>query len=267
MLRYKSLLWSLLLCLWVTHGPVENVRAADTGSTPKPYLLHLPGIGGHMRIDDLLLSGLRSGGLDAEVEIYDWTGQISGLAALVNYERNQQESQKIADKLTAIARANPERRIIITSHSGGGGLAVWALERVPDDVQIDALLLIAPALSPQYDMSRALSRVRGQVFALVSELDPVLGTGTRNFGTIDRVMSDSAGRVGFTPPADASAEQYRKLQALCYDRAWTKYGNAGDHIGAMNRAFARNVIAPLLMTGRLPAVVPASRPTTQALRE
>ena len=43
-----------------------------------------------------------------------------------------------------------------------------------------------------------------------------------------------------------------------YDSAWMKLGNIGDHIGPMARPFAREVIAPLLLTGKLPVIKPES---------
>src|SRR5690242_1423818 len=46
--------------------------------TTQPYLLHLPGIGGHLPLDDHLILGLREGGIDGWLEIYDWTGTDRG---------------------------------------------------------------------------------------------------------------------------------------------------------------------------------------------
>jgi alpha-beta hydrolase superfamily lysophospholipase len=233
--------------------------------TDKPLLLHIPGVGGHLIVDDLLTQGLRQGGLDATVQVYDWTGDRPGLPALMNYQRNQEEAAAIAQVIVQARRANPQRHIIMTCHSGGAGLAVWALEKLPDDVHVDSLLMIAPALSPEYDLTRALRSVNGSIYVFTSELDPVLGMGTRTFGTIDRVKSDSAGRVGFTRPEGADPKQYDKLATFTYDSAWLSLGNAGDHIGAMSRPFARKVLAPLLLTGRLPKIVPASQPATRAV--
>jgi pimeloyl-ACP methyl ester carboxylesterase len=230
----------------------------------KPLLLHIPGVGGHLLVDDLLTQGLKLGGLDAQVQIYDWTDGKPGIAALVNYEANQHQAQAIADIIMQARRSDPKRRIILTSHSGGTGLAVWALEKLPDDVQVDTLLLLASALSPQYDLTRALRHVKGSAYTFISEMDPVLGVGTRTFGTIDRIKTESAGRVGFTRPEGADPLQYDKLVTFDYDAAWLSLGNAGDHIGTMNRPFARRVLAPLLITGKLPRIEPASQPATQA---
>jgi alpha-beta hydrolase superfamily lysophospholipase len=247
--------------VWLALAWTVPARAAEPDS---PFLLHVPGVGGHLRVDDLLTQGLRQGGLDAQVQIYDWTGGNPGYAALAAYERNQRQAQAIADVLVRVRRASPARRIIVTSHSGGAGLAVWALERLPDDVHVDTLLLLAPALSPQYDLTRALRRVKGAAYAFTSDMDPVLGVGTRTFGTIDRVKTESAGRVGFTRPQGADPIQYDKLMTFAYDLAWLSLGNAGDHIGTMNRPFARRVLAPLLLTGELPRIAPASQPATRA---
>lgn len=231
---------------------------------PRPLLLHLPGVGGHMRIDDLVTSGLLLGGIDADVQIYDWTAGDPGMDALTNYRRNQQQARQIADLITLAYRADPARSIILTCHSGGAGLATWALEMLPDEVRIDTLLYLAPAISPQYDLSPALRHVVHKAYAFSSTHDPIVSFGTRTFGTIDRVNIESAGFDGFKMPATpADAEQYRKLVNIPYDPAWTRYGNAGDHIGTMMRPFARNVLAPLLLSGNLPVLRPSTVPATQ----
>jgi hypothetical protein len=136
------------------------------------------------------------------------------------------------------------------------------MEQLPADVMVDSWLMVAPALSPGYDLSAALRHVRGRAYAINSQGDIVLGQGTRVFGTIDGVKSDAAGRVGFVRAANADAGQYEKLVQVNYDPAWLKLGNAGDHIGPMNTRFAREVLAPLLLTGKPPHIAPATRPTS-----
>ena len=234
-----------------------NLGAADR---VKPFIFHLPGIGGHRRIDDFLTAGIQLGGLDSTVEIYDWTGNNPGLPALTALDHNRHEAQIVADHLTEIYRAHPDRRIILTSHSGGAAIATWALEKLPDDVHVDTFVMIAAALSPQYDLSAALHHVSGKAYSFSSGIDPILGIGTRNFGTMDRVYTDAAGRVGFTMPPAGDAQQYAKLINIPYNTIWMRFGNAGEHIGAMMQPFAQNIISPLLLTGELPVILP---PTTQ----
>jgi hypothetical protein len=99
---------------------------------------------------------------------------------------------------------------------------------------------------------------------LSSVYDPVLGAGTRMFGTIDGVKSDAAGRVGFAKPAAADDAAYAKLVAVPYDPAWMRLRNIGDHVGPMMRPFAKEVIARLLLTGELPVVMPLTTQPTAA---
>jgi pimeloyl-ACP methyl ester carboxylesterase len=228
------------------------------------YLLHLPGIGGLMPIDRLLSDGLRDGRFFGQIDVYDWTRGNSGLLALTSYERNREEAKQVARMIEQAARRDPESKIILTGHSAGAGIAVWALEDLPADVHIDALVLLAPAISPEYDLSAALRHVK-RAYAFISAHDPILGPGTRAFGTIDRVRSDSAGRVGFKMPESGDAREYGKLHAIPYDKAWMRYGNIGDHVGPMMRPFARVIIAPVLLTGELPPTTtqPATAPATQ----
>jgi pimeloyl-ACP methyl ester carboxylesterase len=257
----------LLLLLSITVlpacGGVPTTQPV-TGGDDQPFLLHLPGIGGHRWPDEMLTQGLLAGGIDAEIHIYDWTGEDEGLNALTNSARHERQAKIVADLLVSVARAQPRRPIIVTCHSGGAGIAAWAIEQLPEDVRIRQWLMVAPALSPQFDLSPALSRVSGAAYAFLSSIDPINGWGTRNFGTIDRLNVDAAGRVGFEIPTDGNrATVYRKLRQIPYDSAWVRAGNAGDHVGGMMKPFARRVIAPLLLTGELPKIEPAPRATTR----
>ncbi|MGA2498890.1 MAG: hypothetical protein ABSH20_14200 [Tepidisphaeraceae bacterium] len=232
---------------------------AGAADKPKPFLLHLPGIGGQRITEEWLLNGLKAGGLDAEYRVYDWTDGDIGLPALLAYDANLARARKISESLAERIRKIPDQRIIVCSHSGGCGLAVWTLESLPDELQIDSLVMIAPALSPQYDLTRALRHVRGKLYVFSSPADIIVGAGTKVFGTIDGVKTEAAGLHGFECPAGADKNQYAKLVPLPYRSEWfALYGNAGTHICPMRTAFARGFIAPLLLTGKIPQ--PTTRP-------
>jgi pimeloyl-ACP methyl ester carboxylesterase len=241
----SPLIWVLI----VLTGPVvaSNLPSGTLSPPPHVVLLHLPGVAGELPIDHNLIRGLKAGGYDGQTEIYDWTESDPGLSALWSRRRNDREAQRIADKIVQIVKNDPEVQITITAHSGGTGLAVWALERLPADVYVQTLFLLSSALSPGYDLTKALRHVRGHVYAFNSEYDSiVLGAGTRAFGTIDGVRTEAAGKVGFVMPTGGDAHQYAKLLQPPFDRAWMKYGNLGDHIGMLNGEFARRVLAPLV---------------------
>jgi pimeloyl-ACP methyl ester carboxylesterase len=228
----------------------------------RPVLLHLPGIGGLMRIDQNLVAGLKLGGVDAEIQIYNWVGTDRGVAALSAETRKQEQARIIADLIVQKIREDPLRPIILTGHSAGAGMAALALEKLPGDVQIDTLLMMQSALSPQYDLTSALRHVK-RAFAFYSSMDTiVLSTGTRLFGTLDRVYSDAAGLVGYRMPQTADPQQYAKLTQFTYQNTWVRFRNLGDHIGPMTRPFAQAMLAPLLLTGQLPVLPPTTGPTT-----
>ena len=121
--------------------------------TTRPLVLHLPGVGGYLSVDRSLIAGLARGGVSADFVVYDWTERDPGLHALHAYDRNQKEAGLIAGLIARRARAYPAGRIVLVSHSGGGAMAVWSLEHLPADVKVDTLLLLAPALSPTYDLT------------------------------------------------------------------------------------------------------------------
>jgi hypothetical protein len=228
-----------------------------------PLVLHLPGIGGFRYCDRRMLSGLRDGGVNGNLEIYDWTEHDPGIHALQAMERNQKEAQRVADMIVAHHQADPASPIYLTGHSGGCAIATWALEKLPAGVMVNDVLLMAPALSPTYDLSAALRHVRGHLNAFSSTHDIlILYTGTRVFGTMDGVQTEAAGYAGFTRPATGDADQYLKLISHPYEPDWMDLDNFGEHVGAMARPFASAILAPLL---HAPGLMPATRPAAAQL--
>ena len=253
----------LFLSLCANAASGGSPTTAPAAGPAHAFLLHLPGVSGESAVDHSFVRGLKAAKFDAEIEIYDWTENDPGVPALQARARNLHEAQLIAEKITAKFRADPHATMYLTAHSGGAGLAVWALAKLPEDVKIDSLLLLAPALSPDYDLTAALSHVRRSAYAFYSEYDvAVLGAGTKAFGTIDGVHTAAAGLNGFSRPATADAAQYAKLIQFPYDPRWLPLAHAGDHIGPMAAPFAKGVLAPLLTSG--PKAGQTTRPVLPA---
>lgn len=222
--------------------------ATTAAPAPKPYVMHLPGVSGTSIVDFSLRDGLQKAGFDGPFEIYDWTCRDPGIPALHARQRNEEQAAIVAQILTRQYRAHPDQPIYLTCHSGGSGPATWALERLPDDVKICCFVMLAPALSPAYDLSRALSHVTQHAYVFNSPSDDlVLGTGTKMFGTIDGVRCDAAGRIGFERPATGDATQYAKLIHQPYQSAWARYGHVGGHIGCMGSPFVQAIVGPAML--------------------
>ena len=257
-----QLLFPAFLLLLAGCGIVPIYREAAP-LPQRPYLLHFPGIAGDNPFDRAFLSALRDGGFDAEVHLCDWTVGRSHLAALQDEAANRTEAAKIAQMIEKQRRAEPARPIYLTSESAGAGVAVWALELLPAGVQVDGVILMAPAFSPDYDLSTALMHVRQKMLVYHSKLDWfTLGIGTSVFGTLDRRNTQAAGRVGFVRPPQADPVQYGKLEQVPFRGRWMwQYGHDGGHIGPLRPRFASGHLA-LRLTSL--ATQPASAPPEPA---
>ena len=259
--------WVIVLAMLLGCGSAW-AEAAKESARPveKAYILHLPGIGGERGIDHMLLRGLQAGGIEADYEIYDWTHGDIGVQALVAREAHERESRKIADLIAERAKARPGTPIYVTCHSAGTGLATWALEQLPEDVKVHSVFMFAPALSPGYDLTKALAHVTGKLHVFSSPNDhAVLGIGTKLFGTVDGLKSEAAGLKGFIKPEAADAAVYAMVVPHPYNAAWFKlYGSLGTHVCPMRFKFSRDYVATLIRTGQPPE---GANPTTRPSKE
>ncbi len=239
----------LAVMIFLAGCGISPVHRPAAQLQPKPYLLHLPGITGGFWMHDQYCRALNAGGFDAETGIYDWTGNRFPIAALRQRERNLVEADKVAAILTRKFRAQPHRPLYLSCESGGAGIAVWALERLPDNVHVDGVVLVSPALSSHYDLTPALRRVHGKMLVFPSKSDAlILGIGTAVFGTMDGRHDKSAGLDGFSRPASGDATQYAKLEQFHYHgKMLFRYGNGGGHAWAMFPRFASAFVAPRLI--------------------
>ena len=137
--------------------------------------------------------------------------------------------------------AYPGRPVHLIGHSGGAGIAVWALEALPPGRTVTSALLIAPALSPGYPLGPALARVERAAWNFWSPLDLLfLAAGTLAFGTFDGPHALAAGCVGFR------GRYGDRLRQACYRPEWAGRFHAGGHLGGANRVFVAETLAPLL---------------------
>lgn len=212
----------------------------------------LPGIEGVSVWNRDIVAGLEQGGVTSAIEIHDWTVGVQGaLINLTDIERNRRQAARLAEKIIAYREQHPGRPVHLVGHSGGAGMAVMTLEALPAGRQIDAAILLAPALSPEYDLSIALRRVRQGIWSFYSPRDvTLLKLGTTVFGPIDRTRGAAAGAVGFAIPAGLDRDSRRLYQQRLRQIRWSKrleaYGASGSHVGWTDTDFVANYIAPLV---------------------
>ena len=224
---------------------------ADQSSQPEsPLVLVADGVGGL----DLCATGLRhlagSTSPALDVRVIAW-GHGFGRwhADLTRTDRHEQQAEHVAELVRAKREKQPETPVFLVGKSGGTGIIVKALERL-DAGSVEAVVLLAPALSPRYDLSRALRSVRREMVVYWSPMDLfVLGAGTWLFKTIDRRRSVSAGLVGFRLPkglSDQGRREYGKLRQVRWRVAMMPTGYFGGHIGPDTPAFLRKYVLPIL---------------------
>lgn len=224
----------------------------------------LPGIEGPRPWNRDIMLGLDEGGVTSAIEIFDWTVGIPGseMINLTDLERNRRQARRLANRILAYRRRYPGRPVHLVGHSGGGGIAVLALEALPAGRQIDMAILLAPALSPKYDLSRALRRVRAGICSFYSEQDvSFLKVGTTLFGPIDRAFGFSAGAVGFEIPLGLKKEDrqlyFDRLRQVSWNERLQRHGASGTHLGWTSRRFAREYLAPLIQRNEAGRPLPA----------
>ncbi|WP_422928237.1 serine aminopeptidase domain-containing protein [Singulisphaera sp. PoT] len=194
--------------------------------------------------------------LPMDVRVVNW-GHGFGRwhADLTNVKNRDRRAKEIVEAVIAYRAEHPGRPVFLVGKSGGTGLVVKALEHLPEDA-VEAVVLLAPALSPRYDLSRALLAVRRDVTVFWSPLDVVvLGLGTSLFGTIDRRRSVSAGMVGFRIPKgldEAGRARYAKLRQVRWRPRMASTGYLGGHVGPDSPAFLKKYVVPLLRVADAP---------------
>jgi hypothetical protein len=219
---------------------------------PRGLVIVADGVGGLDLCGIALRYALRAEKQPHAVEFVPWGhGRGRWLADLTNVANRDNHAQLVAQNVRRSKIERPLDPIYLVAKSGGSGVVVKALELL-DAQQVERVVMLAPALSPSYDLSNALRAVRREMVVFWSPLDVIiLGAGTRVFGTIDRVKTASAGLVGFRVPAvgksnDNIGREYDKLRQVRWQPRMAASGYLGGHFGPDNPLFLRRYVVPLL---------------------
>lgn len=214
----------------------------------------LPGIEGASYFNRNIANGLKRGGVRGAVEIFDWTtraGPFGWFNHLTNEVHHQVQSMRLARHIVRYQRKHPTKPIFIVAHSGGAGIALGALEALPDSRPIAGVILLAGAVSPDHDLGKALSRTQWGIWNFYSRRDIFfLVMGTTLFGTIDRTHEASAGAVGFRAPDALSSEGIREYESKLHEVPWDtemgKFGHYGGHSSSSALDFVAEYLAPII---------------------
>jgi pimeloyl-ACP methyl ester carboxylesterase len=215
-------------------------RSERVDSAPGGRLLVLPGVGNTRFHLAGFVERARAQLPGFHVEVRTWGVPFLTLHNLRAHERNVATAEEIAAEIAEWRDRHPGELFYLVGYSGGGGMAALAVSFLPDDVTVDRLILVAPAISPDYPVEReVLPHVGEYMVNYWSEQDLQVGWGTKTFGTIDRVKTESAGATGF------SAEDPELLQWR-----WTpehrELGHRGNHLSYLGRRWQAAALHPAL---------------------
>lgn len=214
----------------------------------------LPGIEAESAFTYGVCDGLIRGGVQGAVRVFNWGLPFPGgyLSNLCRIDRNRRRAADLAAEIVKYQDRHPGKPVTVVAHSGGCGVAVWALEALPANRAVDAVVLLSGALSPTYDLTHALRKTRGGILNSYSCRDfLVLGWGTRIFGTTDRRFVEGCGFKGFVPPETLPAEARRLYDEKLTQVSWTEEMiescyHSGGHLTSANEGYLHKYICPWL---------------------
>jgi pimeloyl-ACP methyl ester carboxylesterase len=239
--------------LFVSRGSGQLATGKWQRATQKKGLvLVVGGVGGLDLCGFCMRRAVKAAGLPYAVEVVVWGHGFgrwySDLSDVAHLDR---QAERVAGSIRGFRAEHPGQPVFVVGKSGGAGIAVKALERLDLD-SVERAVLLAPALSPRYDLARALRAVHRELVVFTSPLDMViLGAGTRLFGTIDRVRTVGAGLVGFAVPGPGEPDEerrrwYAKLRHVRWRPRMLGLGHLGGHFGTDQPWFLREHVVPLL---------------------
>ena len=154
------------------------------------------------------------------------------------------QAYRLAGQVNWYRTNYPDEPLYVIAHSAGTMVALEATQWLAPD-SIERIILLAPAVSSDYDLRRALVTARLGVDVFASERDRFW------FGTADgKRGGPAAGRVGFDAPAlvPSEAALASRLRQHPWDPsvAWT--GNLGAHSDSLRSAYLKAYVLPLLIS-------------------
>ena len=227
-------------------------KAKERGEENRGITIYLGGAGpiGHVGSWDVP-RGLAEAGYEGYVEVFNWQG-ITHAGDQLNISRNHIKAAELAAEIRSYRRRYPGQKINIIALSAGTGIATFALEYLPEGVEVDHVVFLGCSLSANYDMTRALRRVRTGLYCLYSMHDAILKNVVWYTGTVDRSAGDEgiAGLEGFHAPRYKGKDTerlYQKLFNVPHRAEFAEFGYSGTHTDGTKQEFVRAFLGPLVL--------------------
>lgn len=251
-------------------------KAEEQGEKRKGITYYLGGAGpvGNVGSWDVPRA-LSEAGYEGFLAVHTWQG-MTHAGDQINLARNRSKAAELAAEIKSYRRRYHNQKINIIALSAGTGIATFALEYLPEGVEVDHVIFLGCSLSSTYDLTRALRRVRTGLYCLYSFRDPILKNVVWYTGTVDRSSADEgiAGMEGFRLPHHKGPDterQYRKVINVSHRPEFSESGYTGLHTDSTTLEFVREFLAPVILGDERVLIgeskserraVPTSKPTT-----
>lgn len=216
--------------------------------TSPGLIIVLPGIDGWSLFNRGIAPGLRAGGVTCDIQFFDWTrGFLHMLGNLRDPLLHEEQAALLAERIVMYRQSHPHSPLWLIGHSGGAALSLLTLSRLKDVTTVTGAVLLAAAISAEYDVDAPLATTERGIWNFRSWGDLVL-TSTLLVGDFDGRRSISAGVRGFA--GRNSQQTGPQLHDVPWTPAMLRDGHGGGHFGCVNRFFIRRHVAPLVVGER-----------------
>jgi pimeloyl-ACP methyl ester carboxylesterase len=242
---------AILAAVLPVMGCADNAEYLTEDRLNNGLVIILPGIEGHSQLNENIRRGLVAGGVYRAIPIHPWgrpVPLVGPLITQVDFLGNRLAGIGIAKIVTDYQDKYPDRPVYIVGHSGGGGVAVFTAEAMPEGRQIDGLVLLSASISSAYDLKKALSHCRNGIVNFYNKGDAgLLGFGTIVVGTVDGTHGPSAGLIGFDAFEKPGYEGLYQVKMV---------GVSEDsHTTSTQAVFVSGFVAPWVLSDNWPAGV------------
>jgi len=240
----------LVAGLFAAVGCNSNADFMTTNRLESGLVIILPGIEGHSTLNRDVRRGLVAAGIYRAMPIHAWGRPIPIAGPLLNQMDiigNRLAGARVARIIVRYQDNYPGRPVHLVGHSGGGGIAVFAAEALPDDRKVDGLVLLSASISSAYNLTKALNRCRNGIVNFYSNADVgLLVIGTIVIGNVDGTHGPASGAIGFDWPREKDKDPKRLAYRRLYQVPMTSLMTGGGEVHAASTqvGFISTYVAP-----------------------
>lgn len=214
--------------------------------TAKPTVFYCEGAGWYSSASSVE-SGLRRAGFKGRFVNYSWSAFLGPSTDHLITARSGAVAKGLAKRIEKARRNGPDMPIYAMGLSAGTAVVLNALERLPDGIRVDHVVLFSSSASSTRNLVPIMERVTGRLYATTSPHDGILRAIVTN---ADGGGGPPAGKTGFVMPAQRDhrvALAYSRVINLPWRASYLQYGWDGGHTDATEASFVEHVIAPRIL--------------------